>query len=91
MCQAMYTHMCVLCLDYQKTAAMEKLFYFFLQTYSILPKWLKDAEDQSKKLLEPGVKNISEDTKDASSVAVDSDDQDDEQYEEEVSYVCSYH
>ena len=57
----------------------------------MLKKWLKDAEDYSNNLLKPGVNKILEDTKYSASVAVDSDDEDYEQYEKEVSYVYNYH
>ena len=57
----------------------------------MLPKWFKYEEYHSKNLFTPGVKKILDYTKDVASVAFDSDDEDDEQYEEEVSYVCSYH
>ena len=63
---------------------------FFLQTDCMLPKWLKVAEGHRNNLLEPGVKKILEDKKYAASVAVERYDEDDEQYEEEISYVCSY-
>ena len=87
----MYAPMRVIFLSDQKTPAIEKLFYFVLQTDRMIPKWLKDAEDHSKELLTPVGKNILEDTKDSASVAVDSDDENDEQYGEEISYVFSYH
>ena len=91
MFQAVYAPMHVLRIADQKTPAMEKLFYFVLQTDLMIPKWIKDAEYHSNKLFPPGVKNILEDTKDAASVAVESDDEDDDHYEEELSYVCSYY
>ena len=53
----------------------------------MFPKWLKDANDNSNNLLTSVVKKILEDTNYAASMAVDSNDEDDEQYEEEVSCV----
>ena len=73
--------MCVICLSDHKTPAMYKLFYFVLNTYHMIPKWIKDAEDNYKNSLTQGVKNILEDKKDSASVSVDSDGEDNEQYE----------
>ena len=87
----MYAPMRTIFLADQKTPAMDKLFYFVFQTDYMLPKFLNDEEYHGKNLLAPCVKNILKHTKDSDSVDVDSDDEYDEQYEEEVSYVCSYH
>ena len=51
MCRALYAPMRVLCLSDQKTPAMDKLYYYVLQTDRMLPKYLDDAEKLSKKFL----------------------------------------
>ena len=77
----MYAPMHVIFLSEQKTPDMDKCLYFFLHTDHMLPKFLKDVEDQSNNLLIPGVKKILEDTKYAASEAADSDGEYDENYE----------
>ena len=51
MCRALYAPMRVLCLSDQKTPAMDKLYYYVLQTDRMLPKYLDDAEKLSKNFL----------------------------------------
>lgn len=84
MCRAMYAPMRVLRLADQKTAAMDKLHYFVLQTERMLPKYLEDAEDRSERLLTDGVKGILADTTDAASIVVDSDGDESDDEESDV-------
>ena len=51
MCHALYAPMRVLRLADQKTPAMDKLYFFVLQTDRMLPLWLGDAEEKEKTLL----------------------------------------
>ena len=51
MCRALYAPMHVLRLADQKTPAMDKLYFFVLQTDRMLPLWLGDAEEKEKTLL----------------------------------------
>jgi hypothetical protein len=51
MCRALYAPMRVLRLADQKTASMDKLYYYVLQSDRMLQKWLKDAEDHATHLL----------------------------------------
>ena len=74
MCQDMYAPMQLLRLVDHKTPDMDKLFHFVLQKYRMLPKWIKYAWYHSKNLLTPGVKKIFEDTKDATSMVIDTGD-----------------
>ena len=52
------------------TPSMDKLCYFFLQTERMIPIWIEDAEDWSKRPLTDGLKNILVNTKYASSVVL---------------------
>ncbi len=45
MCHALYAPMRVLCLANQKSAAMDKLYYYALQTDRMLQKYITDAEE----------------------------------------------
>jgi hypothetical protein len=47
MCRVLYAPMLVLCLADQKTPAMDKLYYYVLQTDRMLPKYLQDAEEHA--------------------------------------------
>jgi hypothetical protein len=51
MCRALYAPMRVLRLADQKTPAMDKLYYFVLQTDRMLPLWLDDAEQKEESIL----------------------------------------
>jgi hypothetical protein len=51
MCHALYAHMLVLCLDDQKSPAMDKLNYYVLQTDQMLTLYCKDAEEHGDGLL----------------------------------------
>ncbi len=51
MCRALYAPMQVLCLAYQKTPAMDKLFFYVLQTGQMLPKYVSGAEEHAQGLL----------------------------------------
>jgi hypothetical protein len=51
MCRALYAPMRVLRLSDQKTPAMDKLYYYVMQTDRMLPLYLDDAEKLSKKFL----------------------------------------
>ena len=51
MCRALYAPMRILRLADQKTPAMDKLYYYVLQTDKQLPKWMKIAEDHGYELL----------------------------------------
>jgi hypothetical protein len=46
MCSALYAPMRVLCLDDQKLPAMDKLYYYVLQTDRMLLKYIVDAEER---------------------------------------------
>ena len=48
MCRALYAPMRVLRLADQKSPAMDKLYYFVLQTDRMLPLWLDDAEQKEE-------------------------------------------
>ncbi len=54
MCHALYAPMCVLCLADQKNPAMDKLYYYVLQTDCMLPKWLGEVE-KSTNFLTPNM------------------------------------
>ncbi len=49
--RALYAPMQVLCLADQKTPAMDKLFFYVLQTDSMLSKYVSDAEEHVRGLL----------------------------------------
>ncbi len=51
MCHALYAPMRVLCLADQKLPAMDKLFFYVLQTDQILPKHASDAGECARGLL----------------------------------------
>ena len=51
MCRALYAPMRVLRLADQKLAAMDKLYYYILQTDRMLQKYITDAEEQADVLL----------------------------------------
>jgi hypothetical protein len=51
MCRALYAPMRVLRLADQKTPAMDKLYYYVLQTDRMLPTYLQDAEELAKNFL----------------------------------------
>ena len=77
-----YTTTHFICLTDHKIPPMEKFYYFILQNKRMFPKQLKDAEDWSKRLLMDDVKKILEFTRDAESIVVDSEEEDDEKGEE---------
>ena len=47
MCRALYAPMHALCLADQKTPAMDKLYFYVLQTDAMLPKYLDSLESQT--------------------------------------------
>ncbi len=47
MCRALYAPMHALCLADQKTPAMDKLYFYILQTDAMLPKYLDSLESQT--------------------------------------------
>jgi hypothetical protein len=51
MCRALYAPMRVLRLADQKSAAMDKLYYYVLQTDRMLEKYITDAEERADLLL----------------------------------------
>lgn len=51
MCRALYAPMRVLRLADQKSAAMDKLYYYVLQTDRMLQKYITDAEERADVLL----------------------------------------
>ena len=51
LCRALYAPMRVLCLADQKTPAMDKLYFYTLQTDIMLPKYLGELEKQSNYFL----------------------------------------
>ncbi len=51
MCRALYATMQVLHLADQKTPAMDKLYYYVLQTDRMLPKYLDDAKEHATMFL----------------------------------------
>ena len=51
MCCALYAPMRLLCLANQKVAAMDKLYYYVLQTERMLPFWLNDAQQHAAHLM----------------------------------------
>jgi hypothetical protein len=51
MCRALYAPMRLLRLADQKVAAMDKLYYYVLQTDRMLPFWLNDAQQHAAHLM----------------------------------------
>ena len=51
MCRALYAPMRLLCLADQKIAAMDKVYYYVLQTDRMLPFWLDDAQKHAALLI----------------------------------------
>jgi hypothetical protein len=51
MCCALYAPMRLLCLADQKVSAIDKLYYYVLQTDRMLPFWLNDAQQHAAHLL----------------------------------------
>lgn len=51
MCRALYAPMRILRLADLKTPAMDKLYFYVLQTDRMLPKWLEDVESHASKFL----------------------------------------
>ena len=85
MCRALYAPMRLLRLSDQKIPAMDKLYFFVLQTERMIEKWMKVAQAKHN-LLSDGMLKILGDTDDTASEVVESDDEDsDDSMEEEVS------
>ncbi len=51
LCRALYAPMHVLCLADQKKSAMDKLYFYMLQTDLMLPKWLSELDGRSNTLM----------------------------------------
>ena len=86
MCRALYAPMRLLRLADQKIPAMDKLYFFVLQTERMIALWIKDAKGKLS-ILSPGLKKFLEDTSDAASEVIESDDEDsDDDSDEEVSW-----
>ena len=51
MCRSLYAPMLVLCLADQKSPAMDKLYFYVLQTDAMLPKYLGDLDKHSNGFL----------------------------------------
>ncbi len=51
MCQALYAPMRILHLADHKPLAMDKLYFYMLQSDCMLPKWLEDVETHVSKFL----------------------------------------
>jgi hypothetical protein len=51
LCHALYAPMRVLCLADQNTPAMDKLYFYMLQTDIMLPKWLGELDEHSSNFL----------------------------------------
>ena len=58
----------------QKVPAMDKLYFFVLQSERMIEKWIEDAEGK-KDLLGGGLKDIIEETQDEASELVHSDNE----------------
>ena len=74
MCRALYAPIRLLCLADQKVPAMDKLYFFVLQSERMIEKWIGDAEGK-KDLLGGGLKDILEETQDEASELVHSDNE----------------
>ena len=88
MCRALYAPMRILRLADQKTPAMDKLYYYVLQTDKQLPKWMKIAEDHGKELLTDPVLEVMRGASFTNAQLIDpivdtSIDDDDEDYDDE--------
>lgn len=75
MCRALYAPMRLLRLADQKIPAMDKLYFFVLQTERMIALWIKDAEGKQS-LLSEGLRKILEDTKDPASEVIESEGED---------------
>lgn len=83
MCRALYAPMRLLRLADQKIPAMDKLYFFVLQSEHMIEKYMKDAEEKHNDLGE-GLLEIMKDTADAASEVVEGavEDSDDDSEEE---------
>ena len=87
MCRALYAPMRLLRLADQKIPAMDKLYFYVLQSERMIEMWIKDAEGKHNDLGD-GLLDILKDTEDIASEVVESDDEDsDDDSEEEVSWL----
>jgi hypothetical protein len=73
-CRTLYTPMRVLHLADQKTPAMDKLYYYVLQTDRMLPKYLQDAKECSTSFLTNVTISVMDRLSLAGLLAVDSED-----------------
>ena len=85
MVRSLYAPMRVLRLADQKTAAMDKLYYFVCQTDRMLPKYLKEAESRAEHLLTEETVALIKLSNDAASVSVNDNDEEDEECHSESS------
>jgi hypothetical protein len=74
MCRALYAPMRVLCLADQKIPAMDKLYYYVLQTDRMLPKYLQDAKECATSFLTDVIISAMDHLSSAGLLAVRSED-----------------
>ena len=72
MCRALYAPMHLLRLANQKSPAMDKIYFYVLQSEHMIEKWMEDAEAK-KVLLSKGLRKMMEGTNDEASKVVESE------------------
>ena len=83
LCRTLYAPMRVLCLADQKTPAMDKLYFYTLQTDIILPKYLDELEKQSNYFLTTTTARVMGNIQSAgNSSGSDNDEDDDDGHDE---------
>ena len=92
MCRALYAPMRLLRFADMKIPAMDKLYFYVLQSERMIERWIQVAEEKHSKLGD-GLLEILRDTEDTASEVVDSDNEDsdddsEEDSKEEVSLQC---
>lgn len=80
MCRALYAPMRVLRLADQKTAAMDKLYFYVCQTDRMLLLWLNDAETKGKSLLSGVTMEVMKGSDELLDVDEDNSSDDDDDY-----------
>jgi hypothetical protein len=85
LCRTLYAPMQVLCLADQKTPAMDKLYFYTLQTDIMLPKYLSELEKQSNNFLSTTMARVMGNIQSAGDSSGSHNDEDDEDRSEESS------
>ena len=83
LCRALYAPMRVLCLADQKIPAMDKLYFYVLQTDEMLPKWLTELDSRSNSFLNTTTISRMGNIASAGESDNESDDSDDEGSDDE--------